>query len=358
MNLSSTDYELLLGAVNLLNSDSELETLPARTLNSVIALIPNEILVYDGFGTDNNYSGYLWYSPAGMVWDHLMPVLAELVYQNPVYDDVVNDRSTKIVSVSHYAPLAEFHRTQVYNEFYRHFDADTQLSACLAVSPELYVTCSLHRAKRDFTDREWKLLELFAPHLVSAFRSAQFIQKLTAERNQMETALAAARHGVVTVDLELNAQSKNPTAERLLREYFPPSNRLPETLRDYLNKHWATLVSGDFYLPPAALEIRRKNAKLKIRLAFESESRTIVLLLEETKAPSPADFINLRGLTTREAEVLYWVACGKTNREIGVLCGISPRTAQKHLQNIFDKLGVETRAAATALALESIGVRH
>jgi DNA-binding CsgD family transcriptional regulator len=51
-------------------------------------------------------------------------------------------------------------------------------------------------------------------------------------------------------------------------------------------------------------------------------------------------------LTTREQEVIRWVSFGKTDRDIAVLLGISVRTVQKHLENSFVKLGVETRTAA------------
>jgi DNA-binding CsgD family transcriptional regulator len=57
------------------------------------------------------------------------------------------------------------------------------------------------------------------------------------------------------------------------------------------------------------------------------------------------------GLTHREAEILMWVAYGKTNRQIGEVLAISPRTVNKHLDHVFIKLGVETRAAATAIAI-------
>ena len=59
---------------------------------------------------------------------------------------------------------------------------------------------------------------------------------------------------------------------------------------------------------------------------------------------------NGRGLTPREAEVLGWVARGKTNVEISAVLFISPLTVCKHLENIFEKLGVRTRTAAAAYA--------
>ena len=55
-------------------------------------------------------------------------------------------------------------------------------------------------------------------------------------------------------------------------------------------------------------------------------------------------------LTPRETEVLSWIAKGKTNRDIADILGMSPRTVNKHLEHIFEKLGVETRAAAAVIA--------
>lgn len=62
-------------------------------------------------------------------------------------------------------------------------------------------------------------------------------------------------------------------------------------------------------------------------------------------------------LTGRELDVLAWVACGKTNKDIGEILGLSPRTVNKHLEHIYVKLGVETRTAAAAVAI-AMGVTH
>jgi len=70
-------------------------------------------------------------------------------------------------------------------------------------------------------------------------------------------------------------------------------------------------------------------------------------------APSPSR-LEIASLTPRETEVLSWLAKGKTNRDIADILGMSHRTVNKHLEHIFEKLGVETRAAAAALASRSI----
>lgn len=59
-------------------------------------------------------------------------------------------------------------------------------------------------------------------------------------------------------------------------------------------------------------------------------------------------------LTARESEVLVWIAAGKSNRDISEILNISPRTVNKHLEQVFTKLGVENRAAAAAIATRVI----
>lgn len=58
------------------------------------------------------------------------------------------------------------------------------------------------------------------------------------------------------------------------------------------------------------------------------------------------------GLTPRAAETLLWAAQGKTNADIAVILGISESTVKKHMLEVFEKTGVETRGAATLRALE------
>ena len=62
-------------------------------------------------------------------------------------------------------------------------------------------------------------------------------------------------------------------------------------------------------------------------------------------------------LTLRESDVLLWIANGKTNREIGQILDMSPRTVNKHLEQVFRKLGVENRTAAAASAIRLLAIQ-
>lgn len=78
---------------------------------------------------------------------------------------------------------------------------------------------------------------------------------------------------------------------------------------------------------------------------------TMLLLAQDDHRSNDAARLQQAALTPREGEVLSWLAKGKTNRDIADILGMSPRTVNKHLEHIFDKLGVETRSAAAAIGV-------
>jgi DNA-binding response OmpR family regulator/DNA-binding CsgD family transcriptional regulator len=76
----------------------------------------------------------------------------------------------------------------------------------------------------------------------------------------------------------------------------------------------------------------------------------LLRLAKDSSVNTPAEFSSELGLTSREGEVLSWLSKGKTNRDIAQILGLSPRTVDKHLEQIYAKLGVENRTAAAAIA--------
>lgn len=107
-----------------------------------------------------------------------------------------------------------------------------------------------------------------------------------------------------------------------------------------------TLAAREPDAPAGALRIRR----------FTEPGRDdlIMLALEEEHAPpGPAALLAL-GLTPRQAEVAYWVAQGKTNPEIAIILGASPRTIDKHMERILARLGVENRASLIVATAERL----
>lgn len=97
----------------------------------------------------------------------------------------------------------------------------------------------------------------------------------------------------------------------------------------------------------AALE---RELKVMVR-AGELDAKSTAAVLEAA-GHAKAAAVAPRGLTEREVEVVRLVAIGRTNKEIAALLGMSPRTAQKHVMNVYDKLGLESRAGLALFAVE------
>lgn len=82
-----------------------------------------------------------------------------------------------------------------------------------------------------------------------------------------------------------------------------------------------------------------------------SSSGDLLVRQDPTTADRPHDILaKEQNLTDREGEVLYWLSHGKSNRDIAEILSLSARTANKHLETIFQMLGVENRASAAIIA--------
>ena len=146
-------------------------------------------------------------------------------------------------------PETEFHRTPLYNDYYRVIRIDHVMAVPIHVDRRFLVSFVFNRSKRGFSDRDRARLEIMRPHLGNLYRL-------------------------------------NVAASRACDAPAPA----------------------------------------------------------ETAAPALP-------LTPRERDVLRWLGAGKTDRDIGAILDISPRTVHKHLQHIYEKLGVETRTAAVMRTL-------
>lgn len=101
-----------------------------------------------------------------------------------------------------------------------------------------------------------------------------------------------------------------------------------------------------------SLTLQELDYPLTLKFMGFTEQQDALLKLEDGEKPTGS--VRLReelGLTDRESQVLHWLANGKTNREIAQILEMSPRTVNKHLEQVFPKLGVENRTAAAGIAL-------
>ena len=166
-------------------------------------------------------------------------------------------------------------------------------------------------------------------------------------------ALDTAGQFLFTVDLNGQLLWATPQVNQLLgyaqseTDTEPLSSRLPMLLLEWLKHKPET---------GHQLKLPKLTQPLTIEMLNFIYNREYLLRLSNPHKPAD-DTTALRdqfGVTGREADVLLWIANGKTNREIGQILEMSPRTVNKHLEQIFRKLGVENRTSAAAIAIKCL----
>jgi len=183
-------------------------------------------------------------------------------------------------------------------------------------------------------------------YVVKPLRLPEVLVRLaTHVRNAQATRLAreavdVAGLGTVVLDSRGRVAWRSPQAMRWLDAAFGPDGT-PAAQAWLQSAHERTEIGAT--MPD--------NSRLVARHMGQSGISESILVLHVTPAQAGTTMRQPDvPLTPRETEVLSWLAKGKTNRDIAEILGMSHRTVNKHLEHIFEKLGVETRSAATAIA--------
>ena len=247
------------------------------------------------------------------------------------------------VRLSEVVPARDLRRSGIYNELLRPNRIRHVMATCLVENPRVTGVLKMIRldAGPDFSDRERDAMALAAPHVRLAYANAETMADLARQARRFH--LVCDRLGVAAIVADAGGRLlyASVEAQAVCARYFPATRRGPSssaTLPAPLRAMLAPFRAQATFTGPG-------GRLLLVRVARLDDGGEALLLLDEREAPAAA------ALSPREREVLRWVGEGKTNQEIGVILDISPRTVQTHLEHVFAKLGVVTRAQAVAEAL-------
>lgn len=207
-----------------------------------------------------------------------------------------------------------------------------------------------------------ELLARMRVHLAQA-RSVQNVR----------AALDMSGQTMLAVDAQGRLRWATPQAQRLLARLAragddaaaqPPdgaeaavtSVELPSQIRI-----WVASAAAHGQAMQEALVVRTQDLRVRFSLLSRIGDDEILLAVQqddpaEQERDGRHKLRERWHLTTREAEVLYWLSRGKANRDIADILGMSPRTVDKHLEHVYGKIGVESRAGAVALAVQGLRV--
>lgn len=175
----------------------------------------------------------------------------------------------------------------------------------------------------------------------------------------MRLALDASHRPTIGVRSDGSLLWYTPAAASLLSAIFVswrPNDPLPAALRNVLSELLQkSPVGGRKTVVLGAEEGNTgEGGNLEcITAGLTADGAMGVTLLFRRPGEEERRLAARHNLTTREAQVLFWVGRGKPNRDISEILGISARTVNKHLEQIFSKLGIENRASAAAIAVKT-----
>lgn len=276
-------------------------------------------------------------------------------HQHPYWPYYLKSQDPRATKLSDFMTRRELHSKGFYTELYKPLKGEAEIGCMLVIAPHSHLTyIAAIRDGGDFTERDRVVLNLLRPHFSQAYRNAGALTALREEVSLARRMIESLDHGVIVRSQTGAVRFVTAQARRWLEEYFPSHRRtdqLPTLLEDWLKHLSASLGRRDDVPEPMGpLVLERDGRKLIVRPVLERD-QTILVLAEQWTSVDPRS-LECMGLTRREAEVSAWVSEGKTNAEIGQILGVHPLTVKKHLEHIFEKLGVENRTAAAGRVLD------
>jgi DNA-binding CsgD family transcriptional regulator len=300
----------------------DLETFGQRVVSRLSKIVPKEIISYNVVNPRRERNAYLSH-PYAAYTPSENKIFEQRTQEHPVIIHHRKTRDTRALRITDFLMRSQFH--------------------------------ALNRGSKHFTTRDRFLLNLLSPHVMQAYRNAERVTQMQQKLTLVEEGLDRLHLGIIVLTPDRKVRLATESAVKQVTNYLGHGslrgNRLPESLWRWIKQQEvAPRGKDDVLLRRSRLVLEREGKRLVIRLVSDLDQR--LLLLEEHPTTMQLQSLMPFGLSPREAQVLDWVAQGKTNKEIGVILDLSPRTVQKHLEHIYRKIYVESRTAAAAKAYE------
>ncbi len=369
-SLAFDDIQNLHQGIQQIYTCHNLDTFPIDALRVVDRLVPSD---WPLFCLTNTRTGQLFQTSlpsfSGLS-PRLIEVLEKILSEDRQSHPIARNMPQTLHGshkLSDFISQQELHSYEgLYQQFLRQLGVEDQMLFFLPdINPgrwsELAQTNTtltgfiLNRPSCSFVERDRSILNLLRPHLFQAYSNAQKFRQLNQNVCKLQQSLDYL--GTIVLSTEGRVISIAPQAINWLETYFAKSsycNQLPDLLWSWVTHQVDSLAhKSDLAKVCRPLRVQQNGRELAIRLVIESSNRYLLLLEEQTL--DSFNSLELLGLSQRETEVLYWLMHGKDNKYIAVQLSIKVGTIRKHLENIYLKLGVQSRTEAVAHALDKLG---
>lgn len=334
--LNGADYRAILAFLEGLYGHRDAETLPEWLLHEITGLVG---------GHHCSWSEVAFGMPRARVVEYprldnpeaRSKTFSKYLFEHPgiVHSLSAGDPSPFVLSDA--LTEEELHGLQLYQCLYRQMDYEDQIGMLLSPPKGRVAGLALARDRRGFSARDREVMALVRPHIGLAHSNLRALA-----RGRARLGDDAGDVALLELDVHGGVRRGMSRAEPMLSQYFRSDRRrapgrLPRGLVRWLERR-----------SRAPLVLRRGKRRLVAR--FFQDARPLglggLILLEDRVVGAAASRLRAEGLTARELEVLAELEKGLSNNDIAAALFVSPRTVKKHLERIYAKLGVRSRAGA------------
>ena len=347
--LSRADLGAALDFVREAGETSGSDAFREHVLRGLPRLVHSTMTSYNDISADGD--PLLLMDPPDAWSDARAQDFIRLAPTHPLIAHYARTHDPRTLKISDLMDRRAFRRTELYRDVYGPMGVEFQMAVTLPGPPGSVIGIALNRDRRDFAERDRQMLDLLRPHLAqlrrdAALRDAERLLSSLVDRTLLD-------HGRAAVAVERGQIAfASGGARELLVAYLPPPARpgeLPAELAAWRRRERSRGLD-----PSRDLVVDGPGGRLVAHLLAAPEPAGLdVILLEERGIARERRALMALGLSSRQAEVLELVALGRTNAQVAGDLHLSARTVQKHLENIYDRLGVRSRAAATARAVSA-----
>jgi DNA-binding CsgD family transcriptional regulator len=260
--------------------------------------------------------------------------------------------------ISDCAGVGAFRNSGVYADYYRRIGINYVMALPLRIDNANVISIVFNRSRSDFADGERAVLDAVRQPLAAIYRNLMMCEEAGIGLKCISELAADSGWQMMRISLEGRILDASKAALHLLARFFPDASRTPSALPETLfawfarSRHWG--LERPAINHGQQFTLLHFGSRLTVRFIPDpDDSSAGYLLMKGDRLGVSARQLGGLNLSARENEVLTLVVAGKTNGEIATILAISARTVQKHLEHIFQKLGVETRTAAAVRALEA-----
>jgi DNA-binding CsgD family transcriptional regulator len=343
MSLPSTaDYEMLLDCIRELHSFRDLESVRMWLLDAALPrLIPSDWRSYNEVDLLRPERTLAILKPeSNGTLQQFLSRFAAVAHQHPLIIGQMQSDDFPVHKISDFLAQEDYHELELYQDVYRHMGVEYQISAAIKLEPDRITAFALSRQRCDYTERDRTILEMLRPHLVIALNNLTLADERQSILATTELALKALASATIIVDRRNGILYHTGPGLRWIGA--ASQGILPVQISRWLNQ----AAAGPRH---QTMRLNSETGEIHIRFVpTGSPQRRLLVLTAETLRQSTAVQTNDFGLTKRQLEVARWIGQGKTNTQIAAVLGISPRTVQKHIEHIFEKMGVKTRVAVAS----------